>query len=437
MDLLYDEDYYQKSKKKSKLPIIIGIIIIILVALSIAIIYLIIYLNSTVMRIKIDGNSMNEIEEILYITEDENKLYIPIRKIAKYFGYEDYNGDYKNKSEDTSKCHVKNEYETAMFTLDSDILIKTTGDSDYEYITIDEKVFEKDGELYTTIEGIKQAFNAEFEYDAENKKINIYTMPFLIEYYATKLKLEDYEESFTNQKTIFENMLIIEQDNQYGVIDATTGESILETKYQSISYLPNTKDFLVESNNKYGIVTKDKSIKVKIAYEDIKIMDNQNGLYLIKENNRYGVVDTEGKVILSPEYEQIGIDASKFSQNGVENPYIILDKLIPIKNNKLWGFFNLEGEQVTDFKYTEIGCTSSKVANSYPLAVIPSYDIVIVGINKKYTLMKTTGQEIISGYPLDDVYMKTNTATGENTFYMAYGEKTEDIRQRLDSLGIE
>ena len=51
--------------------------------------------------------------------------------------------------------------------------------------------------------------------------------------------------------------------------------------------------------------------------------------------------------------------------------------------------------------------------------------------------MKATGQEIINGYPLDDVYMKTNTATGENKFYMTYGEKTEDIGQRLDSLGIE
>lgn len=437
MELLYDEDYYQKSKKKSKLPIIIGVIISILVVLSIAIIYLIIYLNSTVMKIKIDGNSMSEIEEMLYIKEDENKLYIPIRKIAEYFGYENYKGDYKNMSEDSSKCHVKNENETAMFTLDSNILIKIRENSDCEYTKIDEKVFEKDGELYTTIDGIEQAFNVEFKYDAENKKIDIYTMPFLIEYYSAHLKLEDYEESFTNQKAIFENMLIINKESQYGVINATTGEAILETKYQSISYLPNTKDFLVESNNKYGILTKDKSIKVKIAYEEIKIMDSQNGLYLIKENNRYGVVDTDGKVRISPEYEKIGIDDSKFSQNGVENPYIILDKLIPIRNNNLWGFFNLEGKQITDFKYTEIGCTSSKVANSYPLVVIPSYDIVIVGVNKKYTLMKATGQEIINGYPLDDVYMKTNTATGENKFYMVYGEKTEDIAQRLDSLGIE
>ena len=39
-------------------------------------------------------------------------------------------------------------------SMDSNTLIKTRGDSDYEYIQLDEKVFEKDGELYTTPTGI-------------------------------------------------------------------------------------------------------------------------------------------------------------------------------------------------------------------------------------------------------------------------------------------
>ena len=51
--------------------------------------------------------------------------------------------------------------------------------------------------------------------------------------------------------------------------------------------------------------------------------------------------------------------------------------------------------------------------------------------------MRTNGSEIINGYVLEDVYLKTNTATGENTFYMTYGDKTEDIEKKLESLGIE
>ena len=99
---LYDEDYYQKSKKKAKLPMIIGITIGILVVITIAIIYFIIYLSSSVMKIQIDGVNTGELEKILDIeqTEAGKKIYIPIRGIAKYLNYGDYSGDYKNKSED-------------------------------------------------------------------------------------------------------------------------------------------------------------------------------------------------------------------------------------------------------------------------------------------------------------------------------------------------
>lgn len=436
---LYDEDYYQKSRKKSKIPIIIGVIIGILTVMTIAIIYLIIYLNSTVMKISIDGVNTSELEKILYITESDNgnKLYIPIRGIAKYLNYEDYSGDYKNKSEDPSKCHVKNEFETSMFTLDSDMLVKTRGDSDYEYIKIDEKVFQQNGQLYTTIDGIKKAFNVEISYNSNKNQIDIYTMEYLIQYYTGKLKIEEYSEEFSDEKAIFEDMIIIKSNNKYGVIGATNGKPILESKYDSISYLPNTKDFLVKSNGKYGIIARDTSIKAKIAYDEIKIMDNQNGLYLVKENNLYGVIDTNGKVIIEPEYQSIGVDAKSFSQNGIENQYIILDKLIPAKSNNLWGFFNLKGEKITDFKYTGLGCTTTKVSNSYPLLVIPSYEIIVVQKDKNYNLMRVNGKEIINGYLLENVYMKTNAATGENTFYMTYGDKTEDIEKRLESLGIE
>lgn len=434
---LYDEDYYQKSKKKSKLPIIIGVIIAILIVFTIAIIYVIMYLESTVMKIKVDNQNMSEIEKILYITEDQSKLYIPIRGIASYLGYSAFKGDYQNISEDTSKCHVKNENETAMFTLNSSTLIKVRGDSDYEYIALEEEVFEKDGDLYTTIDGIEKAFNVEFVYNAENRKIDIYTMEYLVNYCTTNLQIENYKESFNNKKAIFEDMLIINQDRQYGVINAATGEAVLETKYDSISYLSETKDFLVGNNNKYGIVSKDQEIKVKIAYDEIKIIDDQSSLYLIKESKRYGVIDINGKVVIPPEYEKIGIDPSKFIQNGLENPYVLLGKLIPVQNNGLWGFFNLQGEQISDFKYTEIGCSSSKVANSYPLINIPSFEIVIVGIDKKYNLMNSTGKELIDGFLLDTLYMKTDASSGQNTFYMTYGEKTDNITEWLERMGIK
>ena len=440
---LYEE---VDNKKKSKLPMIIGISLIVLIILIIVIIGTIIYLKQSVMQITVNGQNKNEIEKLLYSPEDDNtKLYVPIRAIAKYLNYNDFRGDYKIKSEDSTKCYVKNENEIAMFTKDSDTLVKTRGDSDYEYVKLEEKVLEKDGELYTTPSGIEKAFNTLFEYNANKKNINIYTMDYLNQMYASKLKIDGetvkLSEEYSDQKAIFEGLIIVIKNNNYGVIDAESGNPILEFKYEDIKYLPATSDFLVKSNNKYGVIGKDTSIKVRTVYDEIKIMDNQNGLYLVKQNNLYGVIDTKGKTIISPEYKQIGIDISKFTQNGIENQYVLLNKIIPVKNNQdLWGMFDIKGQLVKDFIFTGIGCGSSnlsKIANAYPAVVIPSYQVIIVEKDKHYNIITTSGEELIPTYVLETIYLKTNTETGENTFYMAYNnnEKVMSVEEWLASTG--
>lgn len=434
---LYSEEELG-NKKKSKTGLIITISIVMLVILSIVIISLIIYLKSTILQITIDNVRVSDLEQILYMEQNETgtKIYIPIRKIAPYFEYKDYSGNYKYASEDNTSCYVENEYEKAMFTLDSDTIIKTRGDSDYEYVKIDEKVFEKEGELYTTIDGVKKAYNVEFLYDMDKNKIEIYTMDYLIAAYTPNFETTTYSTEFTDKKAIFEDMIIIQENNNYGVIEASTGKSILETKYEMISYLPNTKDFLVKSNGKFGIMSKDKETKVRIAYDQIKIIDNTNGLYLIKDNNMYGVIDTEGNIILEPEYKQIGLSSNQFAENGIENQYVILNDLIPVKNDNLWAFFDIKGKQITEFEYTDIGCTSSETTNSYPVLIIPSYDVIVVKKDKFYNLIRKNGSEIINGYVLDSVYMKRNTATGKTNFYMTYNGQTEDIEERLSNLGM-
>lgn len=440
---LYEE---VDNKKKSKLPMIIGILLTALIILIIVIIGTIIYLKQSVMQIIVNGQNKNEIEKLLYIPEDDNtKLYIPIRAIAKYLNYNDFRGDYKIKSEDSTKCYVKNENEIAMFTKDSDTLVKTRGDSDYEYVKLEEKVLEKDGELYTTPSGIEKAFNTLFEYNANKKNINIYTMDYLNKMYASKLKIDGetvkLSEEYSDQKAIFEGLIIVIKNNIYGVVDVESGNPILEFKYEDIKYLPATSDFLVKNNNKYGVIGKDTSIKVRTVYDEIKIMDNQNELYLVKQNNLYGVIDTKGKTIISPEYKQIGIDISKFTQNGIENQYVLLNKIIPVKNNQdLWGIFDIKGQLVKDFIFTGIGCSSSnlsKIANSYPAVVIPSYQVIIVEKDKHYNIITTSGEELIPTYVLETIYLKTNTETGENTFYMAYNnnEKVMSVEEWLASTG--
>lgn len=434
---LYD-DYVEQ--KKSNAPMIIGVCITILVVITILIIFGILYLKSSITTIQVDGVRNNEIEKMLYIetAEEGSQLYIPIIKIAKSLGYEGYNGDYKNKSEDKSKCHVTCENETAMFTLNSNILTKITDDSEYEYVKLDKPVLEKDGELYTTIQGIEKAFNVMFYSDEKYKNIDIFTMDYLIQYYATKLKIEEYSTNFADKKAIFENMIIIEDNKQYGVINAENGKPVLETKYEEIAYLPATNDFVVKSNGKYGIVTKDAEIKVKTVYDEIKTIDNQKGLYLVNQNGTYGMINKNGEVIIAPDYKQIGINTQKYAQSGLENNYILLDEIIPVKNDQeLWGFFNIKGEKVVDFQYTNVGCQSTPVSNSYPVVVIPSHKIIVVEKDKGYNLITMEGKELVPGYILNSVYQKVNSTTEQNEFFMTYSNntKTINVEEYLTKIG--
>ena len=92
-------------------------------------------------------------------------------------------------------------------------------------------------------------------------------------------------------------MLVVkkgENKNIYGVID-TQGKTILEAKYDNITYLPNVGDFLVESNKKVGVLSKNGETKIQIIYDSIELMDSDAGLYVVKKDNKYGVLDLQGK----------------------------------------------------------------------------------------------------------------------------------------------
>lgn len=434
------ELYEEVEEKKSKAPLIIGISITILLILTALVVWGIIYVKDLIVTVKIDGKTNNDVEQLLYIntTEQSSKMYIPIVKVAKHLGYEGYVGHYQNKSEDNTKCHVSCEFETAMFTLDSNELIKIINGTEFEYITLDEPVFEKDGELYTTIDGIQKAFNVSISTDDAFKNIDIYTLDFLVQYYAKLFKIEKYEVEFSDQKAALENMLIVEENKKFGVVDVEKRQYILEPKYDEIRYLSATADFLVKSNGKYGVVGKDNMTKINTVYDEIKTMDSKVGLYLVKKDKAYGVVNTEGQDIIPLNYKQIGIEIKDYTQNGVENQYILLNEAIPVKNDdNLWALFNTKGEKMTEFKYNQIGCKLKPVTNSYPTLIIPSYKIIVVQNGKYYNLVTTNGEELIDGNILDSVYLKYDTTAKQNKFYMAFSNNTKviDIEQWLISIG--
>lgn len=438
---LFDEEMLatQKNGNKKTATIILVIIIILLVLVT-ALIGVIFYLKQSSLTVTLNGAVNPNLKNILYFRDgDTSKPYIPIKQVASFLGYEAYNGNYTTKSEENNQCYVECEDEVAMFTLNSNLLYKTmpSEDTDYEYFYIDEPVIAMNNELYTTMDGIEKAFNVQFNYNVESKDINIYTMPYLINFYTPQITGYGYSEiseDFTNQKAVIDDMLVVANEkDRVGVIQASTGEVILEVKYQDINYLQHTSDFLVVDNDKMGIISSDKKTKVDIQYDSIDLMDYDAELYRVELDGRYGVIDFKGNTIINLDYEQIGIDASQFKQNDLKNGYILADTLIPVKQNKLWGFFDTSGNQKTECKYDNVGYVAANNQNGYSLVVVPDYNVIVVGKEKKYTLIDATGEEVWNFFPFDSVYI--NVSSGTTSYKMTYNSETLDLIEYLDRMG--
>lgn len=439
MNLIEESFQNKEEKKKKRTTRIILIAIILVVIIIIAIISYLMYIQSTVMRLTIDGQANEKLKSLL-VFESDGTIYAPIKEIAAYFGYDSFNGEYSEKSEVQSKCYVQSENEIANFELGQSKIYKldlTKRNTDYEYEYIKKPVKAINGVLYISTEGLEKAFNISFDYNQETNRITIYTMPYLYKYYANTILDYGYtslDNTFVNQKAILDNYLIVSKDDKQQGVIKVDGTTILEPKYDSITYLINTSDFLVENNKKVGIMSANSETKVRIMYDNIEIMDSDLGLYVVKQDNKYGVIDVRGTIKIYIENDEIGIDISKFSQNNIKNKYILADNLIPVKKDDLWALYDKNGNQLTDYKYDSFGYIASNNRETVNLLVIPNYNVLVACRNEKYTLINAFGSELIATVA-DDIYMTINGAEGKH-YYIAINDKRVDAEEWMDSNGI-
>ena len=197
------------------------------------------------------------------------------------------------------------------------------------------------------------------------------------------------------------------ENGKYGIVRTDDYTSfVLEPQYDNINYVVDSATFLVESNKKIGLFTKDGKRKIDLVYDKITSMGQDSKLYVVETNGMSGVVDENGKIIIYPEYDKIGTDVGSFSYNGIKNGYILLNTLIPVQRDDMWAFYDKSGNKVSNgFKYKNIGCSSSKSANNiYPLLEIPEYNVVVVSDEDgKYAFMDTTGNDSILNFLFDEM----------------------------------
>ena len=133
---LIDENFEPKRVDNSKkvARIILILIAIILIAI-ITIFGVIVYMQSKTLRLYINGSSNEKVKDMMVIDND-GTIYFPVKDVASYLGYQSYNGEYTDKSEDASKCYVQSDEEIANFVLNSNKIYKLTlenSDGNYDY----------------------------------------------------------------------------------------------------------------------------------------------------------------------------------------------------------------------------------------------------------------------------------------------------------------
>lgn len=436
---LIDEELQPKKKDNSKkMARIILIIISILIIAIIGIVMAIAYIQEKTLKLYVNG-SINEKVKQMMVIEDDGTIYFPIKDIASYLGYQSFNGEYTDKSEDQSKCYVQDDNEVANFALNSNKIYKLTlenSDGNYDYYYSKKPVRAINGKLYATSDAIENAFNVSFSYNADNQRAYIYTMPYLIQSYSSKVLDYGYEEisdNYNNKKTILNDMLVVTKDQGkiYAVIDIK-GNAVIEPKFDNIEYLPNSGDFLVQSNNKVGIISAKKETKIQLLYDSLELIDSDTGLYLAKKDNKYGVIDSKGNIKIYIEYDQIGIDNTKFEQNNIKNKYLLDNGMILARKDKLWGAFDKNGKQVLDFEFDSFGYVATSNKDAINLLLIPDYNILVACQNKKYALINLAGEMIIRPV-LDDAYMTINS--GKKYYYMNANDRKINITEFLDEQG--
>ena len=451
---LYEESQFKNNSKSQdkKLIITIGVLLVILLFISIGIVLAINYLEKKELKLYIDGAKASFSEDMFIIDEDD--IYVSIDGLAQNVGYVTNNGEYKHKfDEDTTKCYLDNNYETASYILDSDIMYKKLAEnsssaykSDYEYYQLSKPVKQINGKLYTTLDGIAKGCNIATSYDSENNKISIYTLSYLLKAYSTKIKdaVAAEDMTFENQKAILYNMIIVKNDsNKYGVSDLS-GNTIIGKKYKEITFIEGTQEFVVVTDEgKVGIINKDAETQIEPEYNSIRLIDDKEGIYIVSKGNKYGVVDNKGNVKVFIEYDTIGIpNVNSFQTDDIENKYLLYGKYIPVQKDKKWGLLDLDGNVIVKIEYDALGCeiTTSKdsvAVNS--LLLIPEYEAIVVCKDKQYGVFgidyyKKEGKLLIET-AVTDIYSVKNG--GNKEYYLTYqGNKMHVINYIKTVVGV-
>lgn len=452
----------EKNNKNKKTVLTVLIICAILIVILIGMISYFKYQDSLQLKMFVNDKQV-PISSTLLLQEN-GKNYMNIRELANLLGYSYQKGEYKNYTEDANSCYLSSSYEIVSMTADSDTVTKyilnenrvsvdedesenavnntntqlittdnTTGEQTVnirvesenetpETFAVAEPIKYINNELYVPFSELPRLFNVQLNL-AEQNRIRVYSLQALLPLAvktATNLGYSEVSNSYENLTAMIDNMLVVGDGTNFGVVSLANGEEIISLKYEKMVYMQNTQEFLVTAENSVGIIAKDGTTIIKpTEYDDISILDELNKLYLVEKNGKFGVLNEMGQTVVYAEYDSIGItNKEEFKDENIRNYSLLFEECIPVNNDGKVGIIDIEGNEKLRCVYDSLGY----VAN-----------VTTANTNRTDTTSTEEEDEI------DDEDSNTNSAT-ENT---TTNNKTTTVNEHdsvltiPESLGIK
>lgn len=144
---------------------------------------------------------------------------------------------------------------------------------------------------------------------------------------------------------------LLEQDNKYGVIDSS-GNVVIEPKYYNVQIPDPRKDVFItyESETSNGKATDSKNSTLFESYDNVEAIEISQLSSLVpyektalkyKQNNLYGLISIQGKQITEPIYEEIlSIDYK--------------EGYLKVKKDGAYGVINVNGVELINTEYDNV-----------------------------------------------------------------------------------
>lgn len=388
MDLLGQETIKPQKSKGKKIVLTLLIISIVLLVVLLILLYALKSNVSKALTLSVNGKNAQIADDLLIQDENEN-TYINIETVADLVGYDFLEGGYLEYEENKNKSHIDTTKQIIEYEVNNNEICKITPKSELEqeHYKLKHNIIKQNDKLYISLEDLNIGCNLVYRFSEQDNQILINTTESLIiqcQESLTKKNLK-LDNSSSNQKGMLYNMMVVSNDMQKMGVLTLTEDSIIGYKYSSMEFDEYTQRYIVSSEGKYGVISKEGKEIIETKYESIRIINYKPLIYEVKLNNKYGVLSETGKIAINMEYDKIGF---RENSNLIE-PALIINNL----DNKQTG--------------------------------------IVVGKNNKYGIVNLQTGKIIVECQLDKIYSKASNSK-EKEYYIKLGENEIKLDEYID-----